>query len=108
MEIPPNLSDLNLKQLPLTQNAVYWITNTNLSPSYTYIELPRAGNLWVYYQYEDDQPAALIEVWHRGGVPPSAIKPFVEQMIPVGEGDMIVYQLNRPDRDKIRLAYTLT
>jgi len=47
-------------------------------------------------------------VWHRGGVPPSAIKPFVEQMIPVGEGDMIVYQLNRPDRDKIRLAYTLT
>ena len=108
MEIPPNVKDLNLSQTPLSQLAVYWITLTNPSEGWTYIAVPRSGNLWVYYQYEHDQPATPIQVWHRDGRQPTTIEPFVEQMIPVGEDDMIIYKLINPGRDSIKLAYTLT
>ena len=65
MENPSNLNEAKLTDTSETFPPTYWLTYLNPSPGYTYIVVPKAGTLWVYYGYQ--QPAKQIYVWHQGG-----------------------------------------
>ena len=80
----------------------YWIALTNLSPGQTWISLPQSGNLWVYYEWSN-APAQSIYVWHQGGAT-TAINPG-PNTIAVNQWDMIVYTLNNPSSDEIKVGY---
>ena len=83
----------------------YWIVVTNMQPGTTYIVVPAAGNLWVFYE-EGSAPAAAIYVWHQGG----STTPINlgENNVQVGYQDMLVYQLSNPANDSIKIGYQLT
>ena len=104
MATPPNLSEAKLNETSATFPPTYWLTYTNPGPGFTYIVVPNAGTLWVYYS--PAQPAEQIFVWHQGGTS-SPINPG-ENSIAVGANDMIVYQLANPGSDMIKLAYQMT
>lgn len=101
------LKNLNKAKLSKTSSSfpnTYWISITNIEPGWTFIVVPGAGNLWVFYEYQT--PAEQIYVWHQGGTT-TPINPG-ENNIPVGAGDTIVYQLANPGNDSIKLGYQLT
>ena len=83
----------------------YWLTYPNMTPGTTYIVVPQAGNLWVYYAW-GSAPATQIGVWHEGGT----TTPIQggENNIPVNYGDMIYYSLGNPGQDTIKLGYQMT
>ena len=103
MTTPSNLSKAKLDQTAATFPSTYWIQLTNLDPGWTWIAVPSPGILWVYYEYE--QPAKQIFVWHEGGAT-TPIQPG-ENNVPVGPGDMLMYQLFNPGNDVIKLGYQL-
>lgn len=103
MENPSNLNEAKITETTETFPSTYWLTYLNPSPGYTYIVVPQAGNLWVYYGYQ--QPARQIYVWHQGGST-TPINPG-ENTVAVGYGDMIIYQLNNPTTDVIKLGYQM-
>jgi hypothetical protein len=82
--------------------ATYWISVTNLQPGATWIVVPQAGNLWIYYEYSN-APAQSIMVWHQGGTT-TPINLGANQ-IQVGASDMIMYTLANPGSDMIKLGY---
>lgn len=102
MENPPKVADAKL-EATATFPATYWLTYVNPSPGYTEIIVPSAGTLWVYYG--PATPAKQIYVWHQGGKT-TPINPG-ENTIPVGPGDMILYQLSNPSTDTIKLGYQM-
>ena len=103
MENPSNLNEAKLTDTSETFPPTYWLTYLNPSPGYTYIVVPKAGTLWVYYGYQ--QPAKQIYVWHQGGST-TPINPG-ENTITVGSGDLILYQLNNPSTDVIKIGYQM-
>ena len=84
--------------------ATYWLTVTNIDEGTTWIVVPSAGTLWVFYEW-GNQPAQQIYVWHQGG----STTPINggENTVTVGEGDALVYQLANPGTDAIKLAYQM-
>ena len=102
MENPPKVADAKL-EATATFPATYWLTYVNPAPGWTEIVVPSGGTLWVYYG--PATPAKQIYVWHQGGTT-SPINTG-ENTITVGPGDMIVYQLNNPSTDSIKLGYQM-
>lgn len=82
--------------------STYWITLTNLNPGATWISLPQSGNLWVYYEWSN-APAQTIYVWHQGGAT-TLINPG-QNTIAVNASDILMYTLNNPGSDQIKLGY---
>jgi hypothetical protein len=101
---PKNVSKAKLSQTSKSFPPTYWIAITNLNPGWTWIVVPASGNLWVYYEWQEQ--AAQIYVWHQGGST-TPINPG-ENNIQVGSQDIIMYQLNNPGTDSIKLGYQLT
>ena len=99
MENPPKVAEANLESTA-TFPSTYWLTYVNPAPGWTEIVVPSAGTLWVYYG--PAVPAKQIYVWHQGGTT-SPINTG-ENTIKVGTGDMIVYQLNNPSTDALKLG----
>lgn len=88
----------------VTTPATYWLAITNDGTNgQTSFTVPNAGTLWVLY--EPQTPAAQIYVWHQGGTT-TPINPG-SNSITVGQGDMIVYVLNNPATDSIKLEYQM-
>mgnify|MGYP003288078055 CR=1 FL=1 len=102
MEAPPNLAEAKLEPTE-TFPSTYWLTYVNPAAGWTEIIVPKGGTLWVYYSYA--QPAKQIYVWHQGG----STSPINtgENTIPVGPGDMIIYQLSNPSTDSIKVGYQM-
>ncbi len=105
-QTPKNISDAKLSQTSESFPSTYWMTAPNYpgNAGWTWIVIPAAGNLWVFYEWQ--QPAAQIYVWHQGG----STTPINqgENNIQVGAQDIIMYQLNNPGSDSIKLGYQLT
>jgi hypothetical protein len=83
----------------------YWIQITNIAPGTTFVVVPQAGNLWVFYEWGNAQ-AREIGVWHQGGstTPVNA----GENNVAVGYGDMLYYALGSPGSDTIKIGYQMT
>ena len=82
----------------------FWNQWVNTAAGGTYITVPQEGTLWVGYAFSDTPPLA-IGVRHAD----STITPISvgENLILVGAGDMLFYQLANPASDSIQLAYQL-
>ena len=93
-------AEVNVASFPAT----FWQTTVNMQPGYTWITIPAAGDLWVYYSWSQE-PAQEVFVWHQGGSS-TPIQPG-ENTIAVGAGDVIIYSLVSPAVDSIKLAYQL-
>ena len=94
-----------LSATPSNFPSTYWIGITNIfGPGATGIVVPQVGTLWVFYEY-GNVPAKLIQVWHQGGrrTPVN----LGANQIPVGQGDILVYQLANPATDTIKLGYQM-
>lgn len=87
--------------------ANYYVLETNAwvpdSPGTTAIFVPQAGTLWIAYLYSNAL-AKSIFVWHQGGTT-TPIELGLNNNIPVGPWDAIVYQLADPSNDMIKLGY---
>lgn len=83
----------------------YWIMITNEGPGTMSMTVPQAGNLWVFYEV-GSAPAQSIGVWHQGGTTTPIQQG--DNNIPVGEGDMLYYQLANPATDSIKLGVQLS
>ncbi|HYI13183.1 MAG TPA: hypothetical protein VEK57_29320 [Thermoanaerobaculia bacterium] len=101
---PSNIPTTKLGVAGADFPSTYWLTITNFNPGWTLIGVPSAGTLWVFYEWSNE-PAAQIYVWHQGG----ATTPINggANTIPVQSGDAIMYQLNDPVNDGIKLAYQM-
>lgn len=99
---PTKTAQAKLSATGATFPSTYWITITNVDPGWTYIVVPSAGTLWVFYE---GGPAEQIYVWHQGGT----TTPINggENTISVGAGDIIRYQLTNPGTDAIKLGYQM-
>jgi hypothetical protein len=97
---------LRLSQTSGDAPSASWLVVTNAGAGQTWIVVPQAGNLWVFYEYSTTTPAAAIEVWHQGGKT-TPINPGAN-IIPVGALDAIMYRLNDPDTDMIKVAFQYT
>jgi hypothetical protein len=85
-----------------------WVQVTNVVsqfPGSTWIGIPRAGTLSVLFQPGSGHDQAGI--LHAGGG--GRIVPLApgQSSVPVGEGDLILYQLASPATDSITLVYSL-
>ena len=105
-QTPKNISEVRLDQTSESFPPNYWLIAPNYpgNPGWTWIRIPSAGNLWVYYSFQ--QPAAHIYVWHQGGTTTPINRG--ENNIQVGAQDYIMYALNNPGSDSIKLGYQLT
>ena len=85
--------------------STYWISITNIQPNTTFVVVPQAGNLWVFYEWGNAQ-AQEIGVWHQGG----STTPINggENNVAVGAGDMLYYTLGSPGSDTIKIGYQMT
>lgn len=102
--VSKDLSKAKLSKKTASFPATYWLTITNIDPGWTWIVVPSAGNLWLFYEWQ--VPAEQIYVWHQGGTT-TPVNPG-ENNIQVGAGDAIMYQLANPGSDSIKLAYQMT
>ena len=101
---PSKIAQAKLSVKGPADPATYWITITNLQPNSTWIVVPSAGTLWLFYEWSNN-PASSIEVWHQGGST-TPVQPG-ENNIAVGANDIIMYTLANPGSDMIKLGYQI-
>jgi hypothetical protein len=80
----------------------FTIVMANVDPGQTWITLPEAGSLLVYYEHSD-VPAETFHVWHQSGST-TPLRPG-QNTVPVKAGDQLVYALAHPVGDVFKFGY---